>query len=195
MTATTKAARYLFGAAGATTAGLGGTAYYRYRQVQQREAQLPTNSLDNVFPNPTASKKKNTSGSQQRVLVIGGGVVGVTTAYKLALKGRSVAVLEPASHAAAECSACAAGGMQVSNPTVDRDSWMAVLKCLAPPFLFEQQPFRCFHISWFKTLSDPFFYDGSSPSPRRAYFQTRISSGSKEKCWILQNMQSETWYT
>lgn len=35
--------------------------------------------------------------------------MGVTAAYKLALKGHSVALLEPRERAGEECSACAAG--------------------------------------------------------------------------------------
>jgi hypothetical protein len=52
--------------------------------------------------------------------------------------------------------------MQRSNPTVDRDSWIAVLKCIAPQlaqlvFGGQEERFKFFHISWFNTLSDPFF--------------------------------------
>jgi D-amino-acid dehydrogenase len=125
---------------------------YRYGQVKERERHLPSKALS-LF------KGKS---QQQRIIVIGGGVVGVTAAYKLALKGHTVVVLEPNPRPAAECSACAAGGMQRSNPTVDRDSWIAVLKCIAPQlaqlvFGGKEERFNFFHISWFNTLSDPFF--------------------------------------
>lgn len=114
---------------------------------------------------PPASTTQNESEAQnellsapKKVIVVGGGVVGVTAAYKLALAGHSVALLEPRSEPGQECSACAAGGMQKSNPTVDKETWIAVLKCIAPGLPWRNNhDFKFFHIDWGKTLSDPFF--------------------------------------
>ena len=163
----TKATRYLVGAA----SGVGlGAAVYRYQGVRQRESQLPTQSLA-VFQSSTGGNgqqqqhlPKLDDDKKKRVLVIGGGVVGVTAAYKLAKKGHSVTVLEPRPQPGEECSSCAAGGMQRSNPVVDRDSWMAVLQCLVSPSVAKwvfgkgvDDHFKFFHISWADTLTDPFF--------------------------------------
>lgn len=140
----------------ATGSGLTGAAVYRYWQVQQREGLLSTEPLEIWNTATTASEKS-------RVIIIGGGVVGVTTAYKLGLAGHAVTVLESASQAAAECSACAAGGMQRSNPAVDYKSWIAVLQCLFPTAgrvllgTSTDDDFKFFHQSWLPTLSDPFF--------------------------------------
>ena len=67
-------------------AGICATALYRYQSVLQEESG-PTNELWS-FP-PTAANNK------KQCVIIGGGVVGVTAAYKLALKGHSVVLLEP----------------------------------------------------------------------------------------------------
>lgn len=153
------ATRFLLASGGATSV-LGA---YRYQQVRQRERELPTETLS-VFADEKNAHAKN----KKPVIVIGGGVVGITTAYKLVKAGHSVAVLEPAPVAAAECSACAAGGMQRANVVVDRDSWYAILKCIVPWMApkqnedtsssnKQQQHFRFFNIDWWETLSDPFF--------------------------------------
>lgn len=81
-------------------------------------------------------------------------VVGITAAYKLALKGHSVALLEPRSEPGKECSSCAAGGMQRSNPVVDKATWLAVTKSFFP---FTKLPYEFFHIDWLSTVTDPFF--------------------------------------
>jgi D-amino-acid dehydrogenase len=126
-----------------------------------REQELPS-QLVQVFT-PTASASSNTlTKKKQRVIIIGAGVVGISTAYRLAQQGHSVAILEPRLEPGSECTACAAGGMQISNPVVDKDSWIAVLKCIAPsPIQLlwggQEDSFKFFQMAWVPTLSDPFF--------------------------------------
>jgi len=181
---------------GLTAAAAATTATYRYRQLTERlEQNLPTRRLS-VFGEEESEKKNDSmnkgeeqeagsekkrsgtsdsnissssssSSQKQNVLVIGAGVVGVATAYKLAKAGHSVTVLEPNPEPGGvgqECTSCAAGGMQVSNPVVDKDSWLEVLKCVVPVsrFLYRNENrrrrhYNFFNISWTETLSDPFF--------------------------------------
>mmetsp|Transcript_5600 Transcript_5600/g.8598 ORF Transcript_5600/g.8598 Transcript_5600/m.8598 type:complete len:535 (-) Transcript_5600:198-1802(-) len=127
-------------------------AAYRYARVMERQGKLPTTNL--AFFSESEDQHK------QRVLVIGGGVVGVTCAYKLAKSGKQVVVLEPRSAPGKECSACAAGGMQKSNPVVDRGTWMAVLQSMFPLPTWlggSGETYRFFHLHYSQTLSDPFF--------------------------------------
>ncbi len=135
------------------TTGVGATAFYRYQAVKQDESNLPTNELWS-FNNSIKTDKK-------QCIIIGGGVVGVTAAYKLALKGHSVVLLEPNAQPGKECSACAAGGMQRSNPTVDKGTWISVTKSLIPLSTYQlggkHEPYKFFHMDWFETLTDPFF--------------------------------------
>ena len=154
---------------GASTllAGLGAVTTYRYSSVKAREGRLPQQPLqafDDEFKATTtkATNKDNKNSNnqqQQRVIIIGAGVVGVTTAYKLAQRGHKVTVLEPRRKPGEECSACAAGGMSRQNVVVDKDSWMAVSKCLMPRFCRskEDSDYNFFEIDWIKSLSDPFF--------------------------------------
>ncbi len=70
-------------------AGVGATAWWHYQAVLREESNLPTNELwsfSHLQPS-TADKKQ--------CIIIGGGVVGITAAYKLAVKGHSVVLLEP----------------------------------------------------------------------------------------------------
>lgn len=141
------------------TGSLGALVAYRYGSIVQKDSRLPSEPLDPFAKLQVNKKPKN---DKQRILIIGGGVVGVTTAYKLALRGHSVALLEPRPDPGEECSACAAGGMQKSNPVVDKDTWIAVLKCIFPKttqlvFGGEEEPFKFFHIDFLSSLSDPFF--------------------------------------
>jgi D-amino-acid dehydrogenase len=145
----TVAARYLLAATGTSVSAAG---LYRYSAAKQRERLLPDQPLELA-----KTEKKH-------VIIIGGGVVGVTTAYKLGQAGYAVTILEAATEAASECSACAAGGMQRSNPVVDRKSWMAVLSCIFPETsrlllggAKDDYYFKFFHQAWIPTLTDPFF--------------------------------------
>ena len=56
---------------------------------------------------------------------------------------------------ATQCSAVPAGGMQKSNPTVNRQSWISVIKSWNPFTSSLEDKF--FHIKWFKTITDPHF--------------------------------------
>ena len=100
--------------------GVGTTAAaFRYRQVLQREAKLPSVPLS-IFGNDSGKGTDTNEQTKQRVVIIGAGVVGISTAYMLAKKGHSVAIIEPMPEPGEECSACAAGGMQRSNPVVNK---------------------------------------------------------------------------
>ena len=145
-------------------AGIGAAAVYRYQNLLEEESKLPTNELFR-FDGLRQSKKKSSNNkqnpNQKQLIVIGGGVVGITAAYKAALKGHSVVLLENRSEPGKECSACAAGGMQRSNPVVDMGTWIAVTKCIMPATRFvlggPNEPFKFFHIDWLKSITDPFF--------------------------------------
>ena len=152
---------------GAVFAGIGATSSYCYWNVLAREKELPSHLLP-VFETMTSKRDGDSHADQsrekRRVIIIGAGVVGISAAYKLAKQGHAVAILEPRPEPGEECSACAAGGMQISNPVVDRASWIAVLKCIAPKmaqlvFGGKENPdaFKFFQMSWASTLSDPFF--------------------------------------
>jgi len=151
--------------ASAILAGIGTAAVYRYRNVLAREHELPTRLLQVFDPTTTTTTTEIKKKKKERVLIIGAGVVGVSTAYKLALQGHQVAILEPRSEPGDECSACAAGGMQICNVVIDKASWIAVLKCLMPHtsrLLFggndgESDSFQFFQMAWLPTLTDPFF--------------------------------------
>ena len=150
--------------AGALLVGLGGFTTYRYQTlVQDCERQLPTTAL-HIFDTPKKDTK-TPDNKQQRVVIIGAGVVGVCTAFKLAQLGHRVVVLEPhASRPGEECSHCAAGGMGRQNVVVDKNTWLGVLRSIAPPSLAKlflggcnKDDFKFFHIDWLSSLSDPFF--------------------------------------
>lgn len=122
-----------------TSGAIGTAATFRYNKVVERQAsEWPKETLEL----PTATPD---------VIVVGGGVVGIATAYTCAMRGQRVLVIEPNSVAGQECTACAAGGMQRSNPVVNWNTWLAVLKCSFG------QGFQFFHIDWLSTLTDPFF--------------------------------------
>jgi len=70
-------------------AGVGATAWWHYQAVLREESNLPTNELWSFCHlQPSTADKK-------QCIIIGGGVVGITAAYKLAVKGHSVVLLEP----------------------------------------------------------------------------------------------------
>ena len=98
------------------SAGLGAVLAYRYQRITQREQELPEQRLSLFSPTDSTGTLRdhsgqNRHGDHQRVLIIGPGVVGVSTAYQLAKRGHEVVVLEPRALPGEECSACAAGGM------------------------------------------------------------------------------------
>ena len=152
---------------------IGAVALYRYQAVKTEESNLPTNELWS-FTRSSTKSAADTSNNKKQCIIIGGGVVGITAAWKLALKGHSVLVLEPNSAPGKECSACAAGGMQRSNPVVDQGTWIAVTKSFIPltRYLFggSQERYKFFHIDWFETLTDPFFVRWSATFARTSLF-------------------------
>lgn len=165
-------------------AALGATIAYRYQRVQQEQDNLPSHEL-------WSFEEVEPSDGKKRVVVIGGGVVGVTAAYKLALKGHSVALLEPRSEPGKECSACAAGGMQRSNPTVDRGTWVAVTKSFLPltRYVFggPLEPFKFFHIDWLSAITDPFFLRWSA-----TFTMTSLFPNSEKRNVLQKEMLSFT---
>ena len=64
-------------------------------------------------------------------------------------------VLDSSESPAAQCSAVPAGGMQKSNPTVNRESWISVMKSWNPFIASKEDQF--FHIKWLETITDPHF--------------------------------------
>jgi hypothetical protein len=95
----------------------------------------------------------------KKAVVIGGGVVGISSAWELAKKGYSVLVLEKSAGPANECSAVAAGGCQRANPLVNRSNWKDVFWSTAP-FLSSatSKDMKFFNVQWRATLSDPHFF-------------------------------------
>jgi len=139
--------------AGVLAGGIAGVSLtYRYEEVKKVQSNLPKTELWSFKNSSTKEDKKN-------VVIVGGGVVGVTAAYKLATNGHKVVLLEPRSQPGKECSACAAGGMQKSNPVVDRGTWIAVTKSFIPSYIFgdKHEQYKFFHIDWLKSITDPFF--------------------------------------
>lgn len=89
----------------------------------------------------------------RRAVVIGAGVAGISSAYELHQNGFEVIVVDASiGGPGAECSAVAAGGMQRTNPVVDRKKWREILSNLC----FGSE-FRYFYVDWIKTLTDPHF--------------------------------------
>ena len=82
-------------------------------------------------------------------------MAGVCTAYELGRKGYSVTVVDCSATPGEQCSAVPAGGMQKSNPTVNRDSWLSVIKSWNPFTSMPEDKF--FHINLLKTITDPHF--------------------------------------
>lgn len=171
-------------------AGLGAVAVYRYQEVKKEQSSLPTHEL-------WSFKEKDSHSDKKKVVVVGGGVVGVTAAYKLAQKGHSVALLEPRSEPGKECSACAAGGMQRSNPVVDQGTWIAVTKCLVPLTRYvlggADQPYKFFHICWLSTLTDPFFLRWSTTFTKTSIFPSSEQKNLQKEMlsftdWAVQDM-------
>ena len=91
---------------------------------------------------------------RKKAVVIGGGVAGVSSAYQLARRGYQVTVLDMCGAPGSQCSAVAAGGMQRSNPVLNKESWLSVMKSWNP---LVQSEYKFFHIKWMKTLTDPHF--------------------------------------
>jgi glycine/D-amino acid oxidase-like deaminating enzyme len=183
----------------ATGLGAAAFVYGRYQTTnaleQRQHRHLPANEISVFLSAASASvasrntrtcistnkeeergrgEEQNTRKKRQRrrrnVVVVSGGIVGIATAHRLAKAGHRVVVVEPRAGPAMECTACAAGGMQRSNPVIDRTSWMDVVcQCILPTFvshLFalgnkggegDKEPFRFFHISGYQILTDPFF--------------------------------------
>lgn len=139
----------------AAAAGSAALACYQFNQLRVSQAQLPSAPLE-VFENNLAGKK--------RAIVIGGGVVGISTAHALARRGMSVVVLDAAhTSSATPSSMCAAGGCQRASSQVTKDTWVSVMSSLFPTlasFVMDKEEiptFPFFHISLGKTVFDPHF--------------------------------------
>ena len=158
--------------------GVGALATYRYQNLIDEETKLPTTELFRFDDTNQNSQKK-------QLIVIGGGVVGITAACKAALKGHSVVLLENRSEPGKECSACAAGGMQRSNPVVDRGTWIAVTKCIMPMTRYilggPDDPYKFFHIDWAKSITDPFFLRWSLTFARTSFLPPADQTEKQKK--------------
>ena len=75
------------------------------------------------------------------IVFIGAGIAGVCTAYQLGKRGYVVTVIDSADNPGTQCSAVPAGGMQKSNPTIDRDSWVAVMSSWKPLYSIPEDKF------------------------------------------------------
>eukprot|EP00051_Salpingoeca_urceolata_P017981 m.249885 g.249885 ORF g.249885 m.249885 type:complete len:530 (+) comp19092_c0_seq1:2084-3673(+) len=135
-----------------TRAGLavvGGIGGFLTAGVVRQKQDFPTNPF-HVFKalGDSAAPRK----PKRRAIVIGGGVVGVSTAYELSQRGFQVALLENQGHVAPECSQAPAGGMQRMNHVVDKHTWIKTFKNLLP-----WASDKYFLMSWTSTLTDPHF--------------------------------------
>lgn len=116
----------------------------------------------------TVATKPSTSSSQQQLapplisfkksekptaLIIGAGVVGVCSAYHLEKRGFKVVVLDSSDGPTRGSTAVAAGGMQRSNPVIDRTSWKNIIISMMG---FENN-FKYFFVNWSLFLTDPHF--------------------------------------
>ncbi len=70
--------------------------------------------------------------------------------------------------------------MQRSNPVVDRGTWIAVTKCLAPFTRHilggSHEPYRFFHIDWLAAITDPFFLRWSTTFTKTSFFPCKEQS-------------------
>ena len=79
--------------AGVVLAGLGAATTFQYQRIITRERNLPQQALAVFDKRQSATIDPSSSNDKQRVIVIGAGVVGVSTAYKLAKLGHQVVIL------------------------------------------------------------------------------------------------------
>ncbi|CAM9429539.1 unnamed protein product, partial [Phaeothamnion confervicola] len=157
-------------AAGIGTVGAGVAIASIGKRHSQVARASPATEL-RLFDANSDAKPMASGEHERKAIVIGAGVVGTCTAYELAKKGYKVVVIDAAAGPGQECSACAAGGMQRSNPLVNRSSWVDVLRASFPS-LFSRgedgaaggadrsgsEPYRFFHVQWRSVLADPHFW-------------------------------------
>lgn len=94
---------------------------------------------------------------EKTAFVVGAGVAGICSAYRLAKRGYEVIVLDALDGAAAEgsASAAAAGGMDTLHKFSGPSDWRKMFGQLLPG---GDGGFRFFYISWLDVLGDLFFW-------------------------------------
>ena len=102
-------------------------------------------------PFPTDIFESHENQERPPAVVIGGGVVGVCTAYELAKRGYSVKLIDSGDEISSECSAATAGGMQCSNVAFDRSHWKSIFLGLLP----WSELFGNYKIRWTTAVYDP----------------------------------------
>ena len=120
-------------------------------------------------------------------------MAGVCTAYELGRKGYGVTVVDFSESPAEQCSAVPAGGMQKSNPTVNRESWLSVIYSWNPFTSMPEDKF--FHINLLKTITDPHFirwimlFTYNSIKNQNQYEQERQDHQFKFTLFALEKMK------
>ena len=87
----------------------------------------------------------------QRIIVIGGGAVGLSSAYRLAEKGLSVSLLERHSHTGQECSFSNAA---VLCPAHSRPKNLDVASIVK----YSTQDHHAVNMEWKHLLTDPYWW-------------------------------------
>ena len=145
-----------------------------------------TQAADVSIPVTTALHHWNENNTK-RAIVIGAGVAGVSSAFALSKRGYEVVVIDSRSPTALECSAVAAGGMQLSNPVVNRTSWLNITTNVFSPlqkFWFwkekkDSRAFQYFYLKW-TTLLNPHFLRWSALFAYNSLWEPKVQLQRQE---------------
>jgi len=122
--------------------------------------------------------------TNQRAIVIGGGVVGICSAFHLLRRGYNVTLIERGTSCATECSNAMAGGMQRMTVEVNTKMMTEAIKSIASGF--SSSKFSYFRLAP-STLFDPHFIRWSG----KFFRSGRSKNVAKEKnqlkftCWAI----------